>query len=60
MLHRLNLFGFMPHYPGAGAGGHVDLELIVYLKISICTGFDTIEHALRINEFMPKYISKFN
>ena len=53
-------FGFMPHYPGAGAGGHCipkDPRFLLESAKKTHLGFDTIEHALRINEFMPKYIS---
>ena len=53
-------FGFMPHYPGAGAGGHCipkDPRFLLESAKKMQLGFDTIEHALKINEFMPKYIS---
>jgi UDP-N-acetyl-D-glucosamine dehydrogenase len=52
-------FGFMPHYPGAGAGGHCipkDPRFLLESARKLETKFDTIEDALKINEFMPKYI----
>ena len=53
-------FGFLPHYPGAGAGGHcIPKDPRFLLESAKKTGikFDTIEHALKINEQMPKYIA---
>ena len=52
-------FGFMPHYPGAGAGGHCipkDPRFLLESAKRLESRFDTIEYALKINEFMPKYI----
>lgn len=52
-------FGFLPHYPGAGAGGHCipkDPRFLLESAKKLESRFDTIEHALKINEFMPKYI----
>ena len=52
-------FGFMAHYPGAGAGGHCipkDPRFLLESAKKLESKFDTIEHALKINEFMPKYI----
>ena len=49
----------MPHYPGAGAGGHCipkDPRFLLESAKRHGSKFDTIEHALKINEFMPKYI----
>jgi len=53
-------FGFLPHYPGAGAGGHCipkDPRFLLESAKKQGIGFDTIEHALKINEQMPKYIA---
>ena len=53
-------FGFMPHYPGAGAGGHcIPKDPRFLLESAKVKGinFDTIEHSLKINEYMPKYIA---
>ena len=52
-------FGFMPFYPGAGAGGHCIPKDPIFLldaakKFNI--GFTTIENALEINTQIPKYI----
>ena len=52
-------FGFMSHYPGAGAGGHCipkDPRFLLESAKKFDANFLTIENALRINEFMPKYI----
>ena len=52
-------FGFMSHYPGAGAGGHCipkDPRFLLESAKKFGTNFLTIENALRINEFMPKHI----
>lgn len=52
-------FGFLAHYPGAGAGGHCipkDPRFLLESAKKRNSSFETIEHALRINEFMPKYI----
>ncbi|WP_299290936.1 nucleotide sugar dehydrogenase [Nitrosopumilus sp.] len=53
-------FGFMPHYPGAGAGGHCipkDPRFLLESAKKLDLKFNTIEHALEINHFMPKYVS---
>ena len=53
-------FGFMPHYPGAGAGGHcIPKDPRFLLESAKVNGinFNTIEHSLKINDFMPKYIA---
>jgi len=53
-------FGFMPHYPGAGAGGHCipkDPRFLLESAKNKGIDFNTIEHALEINQFMPKYIA---
>ena len=52
-------FGFMPHYPGAGAGGHCipkDPRFLLDSAKKFQTNFITIENALAINMKMPKYI----
>ena len=52
-------FGFLPHYPGAGAGGHCipkDPRFLLESAKKFGTNFVTIENALRINEKMPRYI----
>jgi len=52
-------FGFMPFYPGAGAGGHCIPKDPLFLLNSakkFGIGFNTIETALTINSIMPKYI----
>jgi len=52
-------FGFMAHYPGAGAGGHCipkDPRFLLESAKKRNSNFETIEHALKINEYMPKYI----
>ena len=53
-------FGFLPHYPGAGAGGHCipkDPRFLLESAKKSGIKFDTIEHALKVNEQMPKYIA---
>ena len=53
-------FGFMPHYPGAGAGGHCipkDPRFLLESAKKFDTNFVTIENALHINRKMPKYVS---
>ena len=53
-------FGFMPHYPGAGAGGHCipkDPRFLLESAKKFQTDFITIENALSINTNMPKYIA---
>jgi len=52
-------FGFLAHYPGAGAGGHCipkDPRFLLESAKKFESKFDTIEHALKINGFMPTYI----
>jgi len=52
-------FGFMPFFPGAGAGGHcIPKDPIFLLNSSKKFGFDfkTIEDALKINKNIPKHI----
>jgi len=52
-------FGFMPHYPGAGAGGHCipkDPRFLLNSAKNFETNFVTIESALKINNFMPIHI----
>jgi len=52
-------FGFMKHYPGAGAGGHCipkDPRFLLESAKKFNTRFKTIENALQINDFMPRYI----
>jgi len=53
-------FGFMPHYPGAGAGGHCipkDPRFLLESAKKYQSNFITIENALKINLEMPQYIS---
>jgi len=53
-------FGFLPHYPGAGAGGHCipkDPRFLLESAKKFDTNFVTIENALKINWKMPKYVS---
>jgi UDP-N-acetyl-D-glucosamine dehydrogenase len=52
-------FGFLAHYPGAGAGGHCipkDPRFLLESAKKRNLNFETIEHALKINQYMPKYI----
>lgn len=52
-------FGFMPHYPGAGAGGHCipkDPRFLLESAKKFDVNFTTIQNALDINIKMPKYI----
>ena len=52
-------FGFMPFYPGAGAGGHCIPKDPVFLLDSskkFGSKFNTISNALKINSFMSEYI----
>jgi UDP-N-acetyl-D-glucosamine dehydrogenase len=54
-------FGFMPHYPGAGAGGHCipkDPRFLLESAKKFDSNFITIENAISINEKMPNYICK--
>jgi UDP-N-acetyl-D-glucosamine dehydrogenase len=53
-------FGFMAHYPGAGAGGHCipkDPRFLLESAKKLGSRFESIEHALKINQIMPKYIA---
>ena len=53
-------FGFLPHYPGAGAGGHCipkDPRFLLESAKKSGIKFDTIEHALKVYEQMPEYIA---
>jgi len=53
-------FGFMPFYFGAGAGGHCipkDPIFLVNSSRKFNFNFKTIENAVKINAFIPKYIS---
>ena len=53
-------FGFMPHYPGAGAGGHCipkDPRFLLRSAEKAGAEFATIKHALRINSAMPGYVA---
>ena len=53
-------FGFMAHYPGAGAGGHCipkDPRFLLESAKKFQGNFATIDNALKINNKMPKYIS---
>jgi len=52
-------FGFLPHYPGAGAGGHCipkDPRFLLESAKKLNFNFVTIENALKINAHMPIYI----
>ena len=52
-------FGFMPFYPGAGAGGHCipkDPRFLVESAKKMGLNISTIENALAINSLVPKYI----
>ena len=54
-------FGFMPFYSGAGAGGHcIPKDPLFLLESSRKFGFEfkTISNALKINNFLPQYISQ--
>ena len=53
-------FGFMPFYPGAGAGGHCIPKDPVFLSESAKRfgyEFATITNALQINSHMPRYVA---
>ena len=53
-------FGFMPHYPGAGAGGHCipkDPRFLLESAKKYQSNFETIENALKVNLQMPNYIA---
>jgi UDP-N-acetyl-D-glucosamine dehydrogenase len=52
-------FGFMPFYPGAGAGGHCipkDPRFLLDAAKKNNLEFSSIENALRINAHIPKHI----
>lgn len=54
-------FGFMPHYPGAGAGGHCipkDPRFLLQSAKKFQSNFTIIENALKINLQMPNYIAE--
>jgi len=53
-------FGFMPHYPGAGAGGHCipkDPRFLLNAAKKTGVSFSTIENALETNLLIPNYIA---
>jgi len=53
-------FGFLAHYPGAGAGGHCipkDPRFLLQSAKKFDSNFVTIENALKINLLMPRYIA---
>jgi nucleotide sugar dehydrogenase len=53
-------FAFLPHYPGAGAGGHCipkDPRFLLESSKKFNANFSTIENALKINTYMPTYIA---
>lgn len=53
-------FGFMPFYPGAGAGGHCIPKDPVFLSKSARKfgyEFATISNALQTNSHMPRYVA---
>ncbi len=52
-------FGFMSFYPSAGVGGHCipkDPRFLLDTAKNFNSEFTTIEGALKVNSFMPKYI----
>ena len=52
-------FGFMPFYPGAGAGGHCvpkDPQFLLESAKKFGLDFGSISRALQTNTFVPKYI----
>lgn len=54
-------FGFMPFYPGAGAGGHCipkDPRFLLESSKKFGSQFTTIHNALEINSYVPTYISE--
>jgi nucleotide sugar dehydrogenase len=54
-------FGYAPFYTGAGAGGHCipkDPLFLVESSKKFGLRFKTIENALQINSFMPKYVAQ--
>ncbi len=55
-------FGFLPHYPGAGAGGHCipkDPRFLLESAKKSDLDFETIQHALEINLKMPSHICNY-
>ncbi|MCA9385435.1 nucleotide sugar dehydrogenase, partial [Candidatus Dojkabacteria bacterium] len=51
-------FGFMPHWPGAGVGGHcIAVDPYYLIKRAEKSGFDHkfLKRARQINNYMPKY-----
>ena len=53
-------FGFMPFYPGAGAGGHCipkDPRFLLESAKKLGAEFKMIDVAIEINSFMPIYIA---
>lgn len=53
-------FAFLAHYPGAGAGGHCipkDPRFLLESSRKFNSNFSTIENALKINTYMPTYIT---
>jgi len=54
-------FGFMPFYSGGGAGGHCipkDPTFLLESSKKFGFNFQTIQNALEINSFMPRYIAE--
>lgn len=52
-------FGFMPFYPSAGAGGHcIPKDPLFLLESAKKFGlnFETIDNAIKVNTFIPRYI----
>ncbi|PLV56712.1 nucleotide sugar dehydrogenase [Thermotoga sp. SG1] len=52
-------FGFMPFYPGPGAGGHcipIDPFYLAYKAKEYDVRLDLVEIAGEINDFMPEYV----
>ncbi|MCH6559417.1 nucleotide sugar dehydrogenase, partial [candidate division KSB1 bacterium] len=52
-------FGFMPFYPSAGAGGHCipkDPRFLLESASKHGFKFSTLENALQVNSYLPKYI----
>ena len=53
-------FGFMPFYPGAGAGGHCipkDPKFLISAAKKLGMNFQTIENAIKVNHTIPRYIA---
>jgi UDP-N-acetyl-D-glucosamine dehydrogenase len=54
-------FGFMPFYPGAGAGGHCipkDPRFLLESSKKFGIEFKTLQDALDVNSYMPEYIAE--